>query len=182
MLLLVGCGGDDATSGPPLEVATSFTVTSVSGAGTSPLDPLAAQTIDFDIVWDAVDYNAGEGNDPPGCKTRLFGFAPTAKTSQSALVQSQVIDRLDGWSVRLQLCDSGPSTLAVDSAINELNLNFGCGGIPTTAVRKDATGAPVLTTFTATNCFATILDVVNNRVVQSSGFAVTITTGRGELP
>lgn len=180
--LLVGlaaCGGDE--SGPALEVTTSFTVTSVSGAGTSPLDALVGQTIDFDLVWDTVDHNMGNGLDPAGCRRRVFGFAPT-KTSQSAVVQTEVLDRLDGWSVSFQLCDSGQSTLAMDSAIDELNLNFGCGAVPAAAVRKDASGAPLLTSFAATNCFATILDVVNNRVVESSGFAVTVMTGPDELP
>lgn len=180
MLALVGCGGDE--SGPALEVTTSFTVTSVSGSGTSPLDALDAQTIDFDIVFTAVDYNAGPGIDPPGCRRRVFGFAPSTKASASAVVQSAILDRLESWSVSLQLCDSGQATLAVDAAIDELNLNFGCGMIPTAAMRKDASGSPVLTSFTASNCFATILDVVNNRVVESSGFGVTITTGRAELP
>lgn len=183
VLFLVGCGGDDGSSGPALDVTTSFTVASLTGAGTSPIDGLAGQTIDFHIVYDFVDFNPGNGNDPPGCKSRLFGFSPTAVTSQSALVQTEVIDRLnEGWSVDFQLCDSGQSTLAVDSAINALNLNFGCGGIPAAAVRKDSTGSPVLTTFTATNCNATILDVSNNRVAQASNFDVVIKTGHAALP
>jgi hypothetical protein len=183
LLLLVACGGDDAASGPQLDVTARFTVASVSGAGTSPLDALAGQTIDFHIVFDVVDFNAGNGNDPPGCKTRLYGFSPTAVTSQSALVQTEVIDRLDeGWSVDYQLCDSGDHTLAVDSAIDALNLNFGCGAVPAAAVRKDSTGSPVLSTFTATACNATILDVVNNRVAQASDFSVMIKTGPASLP
>lgn len=183
VLVLIGCGGDDGASGPQLDVSTTFTVASVSGAGTSPLDALAGQTIDFKITFDFVDFNAGNGNDPPGCKSRLFGFSPTAATSESALVQTEVIDKLnEGWSVDFQLCDSGQATLAVDSAINALNLNFGCGSIPAAAVRKDSVGSPVLTTFTATNCNATILDVVNNRVAEASGFGVMIKTGHAELP
>lgn len=183
VLFLVACGADDVASGPQLNVTTSFTVASVSGAGTSPLDALAGQTIDFHVVFAFVDFNAGNGNDPPGCKSRLYGFSPTAVTSRSTLVQTQVIDRLDeGWSVDFQLCDSGVYTLSVDSAINALNLNFGCGGIPVAAVRRDATGSPVLSTFTATTCNATILDVVNNRVVQASDFSVMIKTGPASLP
>ena len=177
----IGCDGSD----DELALHTSFTVTS-TGANPSPLDPLASQTIDVDIVWNVVNNGNGAGTDPMGCKSMtLFGPATrTAHGGTATLVQTEILDRLGDWDLRLQLCDAGAgqSSLALDSAINELNLALGCFGIPASAMRKGGDGYPRISSFTATECSATILDVVNNKELSSQGYSITVTTGPDELP
>ena len=161
-------------------------MTSAHGTNPSPLDSLADQTIDIDIVWPTVNSNTGDGSDTAGCKTTaVYATATrTAHGSSASVVQTEILDRLDDWDVRLQLCDSGAgqSSIAVDAAINELNLVFGCFGIPASAMRKNSTGFPILTSFTATQCSATILDVVNVTTLSNPSFSIEFTTGPDELP
>src|SRR5712671_6013490 len=61
LAVVVACGG----SGDDLKAHTSF-VTSAQGSNPSPLDPLANQTIDFDVVWPSINSNNGDGSDPAG--------------------------------------------------------------------------------------------------------------------
>ena len=46
----------------------------------------------------------------------------------------------------------------------------------------DADGFPFLSTFVATDCSADILDVVNNRDLTASGFAIELATASAQLP
>jgi hypothetical protein len=181
------CGGDEGASGPALTASASFTVTSIAGSGTSPLDPLMGQTIDFEIVWQTAASNHGVGDDPAGCKTTAVGFGTAERTARGAtadLVQREILDKLDNWSIGLQLCDAsaGRSSVTLDSTIDELNLGFGCFGLPDTAKKNGSDGYPAVTSFTATECSATILDVVNNRALMNASFAMTIDTGPAQLP
>jgi hypothetical protein len=179
--MLSACGGSDA---PQLRIATQFDVTRFSGQGPSPLDPLNATTIAFEIELEGV--GAVHDTPSPTCPaTALYVGNATRRASgaNADLVQREFLDRLDAWSVRLELCDDGAqSSLTVEGSINELNSVFGCGGIPTAAQIKDSSGFPSITTFIATNCNATILDVVNNRVIGGDGFALTVDTGPDHLP
>jgi hypothetical protein len=180
---MAGCGGSD---GDAMTMHTSFVVTSVQGSNPSPLDPLANQTIDITVKWAGVQSLNGAGSDPAGCKTMtLYGPAErNASGSSAALVQTEILDRLNDWDVRFQLCDAGAgkSSFAVDSSINELNTAFGCFGIPASAQRKGGDGYPQVTTFTATDCSSTILDVVNVKELSNPSFSMSITTGPDALP
>ncbi|HTL32498.1 MAG TPA: hypothetical protein VL326_05215 [Kofleriaceae bacterium] len=178
---MAGCGSDDA-----MTVHTSFVVTSVQGSNPSPLDPLANQTIDFTVTWAGVESLSGAGSDPAGCKTTTL-YGPTTRVasgSMATLVQTEILDRLNDWDVRFQLCDAGAgkSSLAVDASINELNTAFGCFGIPASAERRAGDGYPQVTTFTATDCSSTILDVVNVKELSNPSFSLSITTGPDALP
>ena len=182
LVALLGCADEYA-----LEVKTSFMVTEVTGAGVSPLDPLAGQVIDIHIAWPAVDSNHGDGNDPAGCKSTVLGFRTSERTATgptAMLVQTEILDKLAGWEVRLQLCEagSGMSSLVIVAVINELNLSFGCFGVPEAAKVSGSDGYPAITSMTATGCRSTILDVVNNRVFGNSNFPITIVTGPSSLP
>jgi hypothetical protein len=181
LVLLSACG----STGPDLTLTTQFTIAGITGAGMSPLDPLLGQTIDVEVVIDHANANHGDGNDPAGCKTTVAyaGNAKrTARGSTSALVQREILDRLPDWDFRLQLCDSASSSFTAVAVINELNLAFGCNGIPASARARGADGSPELTSFTATQCRATILDVVNNRDLSNADFAMTIVTGPEQIP
>jgi hypothetical protein len=182
LLLLVACNGDENA----MTATTSFQVTNAAGAGTSPLDPLQGQTLDIEIVWPEVNHFRGT-TDPQGCKTVAVGFLPSQRTASGAskeLVQREILDRLLDWDVKLQLCDQGfgTSTVALEAVINELNLSFGCFGVPETAMVRDGDGYPLVTSFTATQCSSTILDVVNNRVFSNPSFSITFETGPTHLP
>ena len=183
LALLAACGG----SGDDLRASTQFQVTNVAGSGISPLDPLANQMIDIEIVWPKVDTNHGDMTDPMGCHTTGVGFLPSTRTANGAtadLVQHEILDRLADWDVVMQLCTSGAgqSTVRLESVIDELNLSFGCFGLPPAAEVMGSDGYPRLTSFTATNCMATILDVVNNRVFSNPSFSITFETGPSRIP
>lgn len=183
--VLAACGGGNG-GGDDLRVTTQFQVTSIAGAGVSPLDPLANQTVDIEIVWPKVDWNHGT-QDPAGCKSTGVGFQASTRTASGAtadLVQREILDRLPDWDVRLQLCTagSGDSTVVVESVIDALNLSFGCFGVPASAQVTGGDGYPALTSFTATSCMATILDVVNNRVLSNPSFSITFETGPSRIP
>jgi hypothetical protein len=186
LALLAGCGG--GSGHPSMDVSTQFQVTQFSGNGPSPLDPLQGQTIDVSIHWDQTDFNNGDGSDPTGCKTLAigYGFGVTTRTAHGAtaqLVQTEILDRLDNWDIVLQLCDAaGASSVTAESTIDALNLSFGCFGVPASAMRKNAAGYPELTSFTASQCTSTILDVSNNRVLGNDNFTMTIATNPSQLP
>lgn len=180
VVVIAACSG-----GPKLTVTTSFVVTDYTGTNPSPLGPLKDQTIDIEIVFPAVDSNHGVGNDPPGCKTQaLLGSSNrTARGPTAATVQTQILDLLHDWDLRMQLCDTAAqSSVILEAAINELNLTFGCFGIPGAARVKDGMGYPEFTSFEAMQCSSTILDVVDNVVIGNHAFAMTIATGPDQLP
>jgi hypothetical protein len=185
LAIVAACGGDDGGSnGPPLTATTSFVVTMMAGNGPSPLDPLVGKTIDMQVVFPDVNTSRGYEGDTPECKSTLIEWAEAERTASgetAQLVQTELLDRLPYWDVRIQLCTTGKSSITLHSEIAPLNLAFGCFGIPGSAmIRRD--GYPQLTSFTATECSATILDVVNNRVLQNPDFAITFETGPSQLP
>ena len=97
-------------------------------------------------------------------------------------MQTEILDMLAYWDVRLQLCTTGESSVILHSEIPALNVAFGCFGIPPSAVQRNGDGYPQITSFTATRCDATILDVVNNRILGNDNFEVTFETGSGLGP
>ena len=178
--ILAACGGGDA---PPLSVTTQFVVTEASGTGPSPLDQLAGQAVAVQIDFDSV--GAVRSEDGP-CKALVLFTTDairTARGASAAIVEREILDLLPSWDVRLELCDNpAQSSFLAESTINELNLLFGCIGVPTSAAIRDAEGFPLLSSFTATGCSATILDVVNNRVIGNPSFTMTVATGPARLP
>jgi hypothetical protein len=97
-------------------------------------------------------------------------------------VQREILDRLPEWDVRFEQCSTAASTITAEAVIDELNLAFGCGTVPASALVHDADGHPQVTSFTATDCTATILDVVNNRQLGATGFSITFVTGPDRVP
>lgn len=187
LALLAACGGSPGQ--PSMDAQVSFVVTQLTGNGPSPLDPLQGQTIDFSVHWLQTDFNNGTpDNNPQGCTTTTIGFDPdvTTRTAHGAtaqLVQTEILDRLDNWDIAFQLCDTaGASSVTLESTIDALNLSIGCFGVPASAMKKNAEGNPELSSFTATRCSATVLDVVNNRVLGSDGFTMQIATHPSQLP
>jgi len=174
LVALGACGSDDGTSGPPLRAKTTFVVTEQTGAGQSPLDPLYTQTIDIEVVFPDVVVTKGYEGDTPECKSKMIESPMADRTAfgdTAQLVQTELLDRLAYWDVRFQLCSTGKSSVVLHSEIAPLNLAFGCFGIPAAAVmRKD--GYPRMSSFIATECSATILDVVANRVLSNPSFTI----------
>ena len=185
LALLAACGGDGGGGGPGLTATTSFVVTSVTGAGMSPLDPLAMQTIDLQIVFPDFAVDRGYEGDTTECKSTTLWTFPADRTASGAsaqLVQTQILDMLAYWDVRLQLCTQGTSSILLHSEIDELNLAYGCFGIPASAMVRGSDGYPQLTSFVATRCSATILDVVTNRVLQNPSFEISFQLASAHLP
>ncbi len=182
IILCSACG--TSASGPDLVVSTSFPVTTFVGANPSPLDPLMGQTIAFEVAWPTAMLDNGGDPGPQGChSTGVFGASErSASGATSATVSSEILDPLPDWEAVLQLCTTGRSSVTLTAVIDRLNLGMTCFGLPTSALAKDSNGAPVFTSFTATMCQATILDVINNRTIGNSDFAITFATRDSRLP
>ena len=185
IVLVTACAAcGSGASGPDLTVSTSFPVTTFVGGNPSPLDPLMGQTIAFQVAWPTAAINSGEGTDPQGChSTAVIGASERLATgATTATVTSEILDPLPDWEAVLQLCTTGRSSVTVTAVIDRLNLGITCFGLPPSALAMGSNGAPVFTSFTATMCQATILDVSNNRTIGNSDFAITFATRDGRLP
>jgi len=180
LMALAACGGDDTTGSPAVTVTTSFVASTFQGNGPSPLDALRDRTIDIEIVFPVPSVTYGDESDTPECKsTVIYNFPPerTARGEAADVVQTQILDMLALWDLRLQLCTTGRPTLILHAEIEILNLAFACFGVPASAMVRDGDGNPRLTSFVATDCNATILDVVNNRIIGNPNFTMTVEVG-----
>jgi hypothetical protein len=184
-VMAAACGGGEA-AGPPLVATTSFTVTTQSGVGTSPLDALYQHPFSIQVVFPSlIDIARGSMSDTAECKSTTVATFPAERTASgesAELVQTEILDMLAYWDLRLQLCTTGESSVILHSEIPALNLAFGCFGIPPGAVQRTADGYPQITSFTATRCNATILDVVNNRILGNDNFEVMFETDPATIP
>jgi hypothetical protein len=182
VVFLAACGG---ASGPPVTATTTFTVTEFTGANPSPLDPLKDQQISIKVVFPTIDVARGDETDTADCISTVISSFPADRTASgpsAEVVQTQILDMLAYWDIKLQLCNmNGQSTIVLHSEIDPLNLAFGCYGIPAEAYVRSS-GYPELTTFTATHCSATILDVVNNRVLGNPDFSIDFVTNEDQVP
>ncbi len=182
LVLLAACGGD--SDGPPLIVSTSFTVTEKTGNGPAPIDSLFQMPVAFEVVFPGVGSARGDEADTIDCiSTTVYALpaTPTASGPTAELVQTEVLDLLMAWDVRLQLCTSGASSIRLHSEIDPFNFAIGCA-VPEAARVKNREGYPELTTFTAPGCSATIYDVARNRILSANDFTMQVTTGPDELP
>lgn len=180
VIVVAACGSN--ASGPELRVTTSFPITTVLGTHPSPLDPLQDQTVSFEISWPAPIY--AMGGEPAGCHDRVFyGESERVATGATATtVQNEVLDILPDWDVGLELCDGAGSSVSVDADIDGLNFRIQCFALPPNANAFDADHHPQLRTYTASQCQATLLDVVANRTLGADNFTVDIATGPDHLP
>lgn len=179
--LLAACGGS-SSSGPDMTATTQFAVTQSNNNNPSSLDALVGQTIDLEIILDPVGSYTSDSAD---CKSTIVyseNAQVTARGASAPLVTTEIIAKLPAWDVRFEQCPTAASSITVDAAVNELNLAFACGTVPASANVMGSDGYPALSSFTATSCAATILDVDNNRVVGATGFSVTFATGPDRLP
>lgn len=180
--VVAACSG----SSHQIDVTTSFVVTDHTGTGmaTSPLAPLIGQPIDIDITFDHAD-SFHDTQVPAGCKAELLSVGVAGRSAVGAVagtVKREILDKLEGWYVRIILCDTGSPSIELGSAINELNLSFGCSGVPPSAQVRASDGYPELVSVVATTCTATILDVVNNLDIGAHDFTMTIVTGSPRVP
>jgi hypothetical protein len=180
LLAACGGGGDGASK---LRISTSFTISSLDGTGPSVLDPLNGQVITLAVNMDGpAIYHDQVGS----CRSTIFGRENPERTASgpmAALVQTEILDKIPIWDLKLELCTMpAGGRVAIDASINELNTAIGCLDLPASAQVKNGDNDPLLTTFVGTNCTATILDVVNNRVLGAQGFTVSFDTGGARLP
>lgn len=154
-------------------------------APTAPIDPLYQQMVAFDVEFPTITSSRGDEADTIDCISTVVAAESaidTAHGDTAAVYQTEVLDMLGYWDVRLQLCTTGSPSIRLHSEIDAFNFAIGCGGIPDAARVKNRDGYPELTTFTATECNATIYDVARNRILSANGFTMQVTTGPAELP
>ena len=173
-LIAVGCGGDDSTF---VTVTTTFPVDQMFGNGSSYLQKYVGMDLGFEVSFPSA---ATETYETTGCKnTRLtLNDAPRVATGPLATdAQRELLDPLDqAWEIVFEVCaEPTQTTITLDSVIDPYNLSFGCGVVPASAQRLGEDGFPVLSSFTATRCNATILDVINAYTIGNADFAMTIT-------
>jgi hypothetical protein len=175
LLGLVACNGEGAST---VHISTTFTITSLDGTGPSVLDPLNGQAITLAITLDEPTiYHDAVGS----CRSTIFGREDPERTASPALVQTEILDKIPIWDVKLELCTAG-GRIAIDASINELNTAIGCLDLPASAQVRSRDNDPQLTTFVGSHCTATILDVVNNRVLGAQDFTVSFDTGGSRIP
>jgi hypothetical protein len=167
LLGLVACNGEGAST---VHISTTFTITSLDGTGPSVLDPLNGQAITLAITLDEPTiYHDAVGS----CRSTIFGREDPERTASPALVQTEILAKIPIWDVKLELCTAG-GRIAIDASINELNTAIGCLDLRDNDLQ--------LTTFVGSHCTATILDVVNNRVLGAQDFTVSFDTGGSRIP
>ena len=169
----VACGSDPTN--PDLTLSTTLTVTEATGNGTSPLEAIVNQPTTFTI--DVVAPGIGHDTENTCRWTTLSVAMPTAIASgtNAALVQTEVLDRLPGYDVRLELCDPADLSSASLFADNQagLGVTIGCKAVPSSAMVKDGHGDPLWTAFTASSCDASIYDQLRGRLYTAHDFSVT---------
>jgi hypothetical protein len=183
-LVIAGCSS--SPSKPQVQLAATFDVTQFLGKNPSPLDPLQGQTISILVTLENVNvYTGVPGSDPQGCKSRAVWDENAVRTASGAtadIVNTQILTQLSWWTVNLQICDpASSSSILIASEPDALNLAFGCPLPPVGAVEGGDT-YPEFTSFTADHCYATILDVVNDRTLGNPDFPVTIGVSPSRVP
>ena len=100
----------------------------------------------------------------------------TATGATAATVQTQILDMLPAWNLRLALCDpADQSTVTIQSDNNAgLAVIVGCLELPTSAMARDGNGDPEFSDFTAAGCQATVYDQLHGRLFVSSEFSMKI--------
>jgi hypothetical protein len=171
-LLLGACGAD----GPTYVVTATVPITQMFGNGSSYLQKYIGMDLGFEVSFPSAAF---ETYDTTGCNnTRLvLDDAPRRATGALATnAQRELLDPLDqAWEVVFEVCaEPTQTTITLDSVIDPYNLSFGCGVVPASAQRLGEDGYPVLSSFTATRCNATILDVINAYTIGNADFAMTI--------
>ena len=173
--MLVACGG---SGGGGLVASTSLVVSETGGAGASShLDVLFGQALTFEIAFDdAVEGFGVVGGCPTNERTQLAANA-SASGASAASVEAEIFGYLPDWRLRLSLCEVEAQSSVQLSADNQMNTGFtlGCIGLPASAIRRDAEGNPVWSSFTAPACTLTILDADTNRLIGARDFALRIT-------
>ena len=173
LVALLGCGGGSSDT---LIVATTFTVSELSGQGPSHLDVLNNQSVAIQIRFDSPAVT----HDPVGgCPTTSYlqSAATTAASgSAAAMVRTEILDYLPDWIVRISICANPAQSSVQLSADNFMNTGFtvGCIPLPASADFKDGDGNPVFSSFMASGCTLTILDASTNRVVAARDFSMTV--------
>jgi hypothetical protein len=176
------CGGD---GGGSITASMSFVVTTKTGSGGATIDPLYMNTFAIDVTFPSIDYVHGDESDSADCKSTVFVSDPATRVAHgdmAGLITTEILDKLSYWDIRLQLCTQGTSTVLLHSEIAALNLAFGCSGLPESAKKRDSAGWPVLTSFTATGCNATIYDVAVNSVLSNPNHELVFKTDPAEVP
>jgi len=173
LVFLAACSG---SSNSGFVASASFTITEQTGQGPSHLDVLVGQTITMDVSFESPSVGHALIG---GCPTTGLGqsHAPTTATGESAaMVQTEILDYLPDWDLRLSVCDVISQSSIELASDNEMNTGFtlGCIGLPESAAVKDADNNPRFTSFTAPRCTFTILDADTNRVLAARDFSMTV--------
>jgi hypothetical protein len=168
-----GCAANDA---PELVVSTTFSITQMFGTNPSFLQAYIGQQLAIEVRFSGFAIDHTEATTCTSSTARLADAPRLASGSTAAAAQREVLDPLvEDWQLTLEVCDDPrQSTITLGSTINAFNLSFGCGVVPTSAQRLGPDGLPQFSSFTATRCSATILDVVNAYTIGNADFAMMI--------
>jgi hypothetical protein len=170
--MLMGCGGD---AGGNMVASTKITLAEQSGMGPSPLDPLLGEAIELEVelAEAAIGYDTVET-----CKWTVHSSAApiaTATGVHAAIVQTEILDRLPDWNLRLALCDNPDQstvTLLSDNGAG-LAVTAGCLGLPPSAMVHDGDGHPRWTDFSANRCDGSVYDQLHGRLFTGRDFTMT---------
>jgi hypothetical protein len=174
IVALAGCGGD-APAGDVV-AATSILLGAQTGMGPSPLDGLLGETIELEVqlVAPVIEHATVEA-----CRWTVHTTEmPVAIASgeHAAIVQTEILDRLPAWDLRLALCDpASDSSVTLHADFEGLAVVAGCLALPASAQVRDGNGEPRWTDFTASACDATVYDELHGRLFSGRDFTMTFT-------
>lgn len=175
LAFVAACGGG---GGDSLVASASFVVTEKSGAATtSRLDVLLNQTITFEIAFDGNIEVLGPVGGCPTSEWMQPAASTTATGASAEDLERVVFAYLPDWYIRLSLCDVHAQSSVQLSADDFMGTMFtlGCIGLPASAVRRDGSGNPEWSSFTAPSCTFLMLDSAFNRVIGANDVTMTIT-------
>jgi hypothetical protein len=174
LILLAACGGDGGDTSRVM--AARFTLTEMSGAGPSPIDPVVGQPIDIEVsLVEPMTYS--ETVDTCRWTTDVVELPPRiARDATAALVQSEILDILPHWEARLALCDIASQSSVRLHSDNDMGLalTIGCITVPASAQLRDGAGNPMWSAFSASGCEAQVYDQAHGRLFTGRDFSLVV--------
>jgi len=174
LAVLAGCGGGEPEGN--IVASTTMVLGEQTGMGPSPLDGLLGEAIAFEVelVAPVITHETVEA-----CRWTVHATempAAAATGPHAAIVQTEILDRLPAWDLRLALCErASDSSVTLHADFEGLAVIAGCLALPASAQVRDGDGNPRWTEFAGTACDATVYDQLHGRLFSARDFTMTFT-------
>ena len=173
---MVGCGGDDDGTQGNLVVTSTFTLTPASGSGATPFDALANQVVSFEIEFANSTDDLLDVEPCTRLVTSADGPPAVASGATAADVKGNILDALDGWEMRLDLCAAPTRSSVSLFSDNErgLGVSLGCLQLPATAEITNSDGDPQWAAMMPGECSGFVYDQFHGHDYSAESLALAI--------